>query len=130
MSRSTSYYGLPAKATKFLQENVETYTHKFNGVYGEGSAVKAVEKKIGVCGMCDEHDIVKYKLKDNPILYSSKWAEEFVQETIFDSGPCIFVGLKVGGKSFLWTRKQIEKKMGYEISWNNEYVNFKQKDTE
>lgn len=58
-------------------------------------------------GMFDtEYSLHRYTLRDG------RTADEFVQQTEWSSGPCIFLGLQVSdGTEYLWTAKEIEERI-------------------
>jgi len=105
MSRSTTYYGLTEEAEEFLKENSEfeeySYTDRWDNVI---KSKRPISEKIGECGMFDDYDLFKYKLKDGT------WAEEFIQADPWASGPHVFVALKLSdGKEIgLWPESEIE----------------------
>ena len=104
MARSTTYHGLSDEALKFLKENAEfeefQYTDKWDKVVSSKRPV--MEKIEETCGMFDECDMFRYKLK------SGSWAVEFVQASPWSGGPHEFIALKVDGKEIgLWPEKTI-----------------------
>lgn len=63
----------------------------------------------GLCG--EEFPLYRYSL------VGGGWAEEYVQEECWDSGPVIFLGLRTqDGKRFLWDNETINKRVGFNFA--------------
>ena len=98
--RCSQPYGLPKEAEQYLKE----YAVKFN--YCEHCARHdgyKTEKTDKYYGMYDEFPLKKYKLKNG------EFAEEFVQYSIWSSGPMEWLGLKTPEGDITWNQQEICK---------------------
>jgi len=100
--RCTQPQGLPSEAEDFLRENAAVLDRC--GFCGRHNGYDT--RKIGETGMFDDLPILEYRLKNGCV------AQEFVQLTIWDCGPMIWMGLKVGDKEFRWNEDTIESLTG------------------
>lgn len=99
--RETQYFGLSQKAQLMIKgEDVHLYTDFIRRVHADGTEETITQEKRGsnvkrvpsgriTYGMFEEEiPLYEYHFPDGRIL------SEYIQETIWSSGPCIFVALK------------------------------------
>lgn len=101
MSRSNQLVGLTDEARQFLLENeiepdiCECCKRPFP---------RELEQISSVFGYWDEEfPLHRHFLKNGTV------ANEFHQETVYSSGPIIFIGLKCDDREFLWSQDDINK---------------------
>lgn len=98
--RCTQPYGLPAKATEFLRENAVRKNPCEHCGRDSGYATVC----IGKYGMFDEMELLSYTLID----LDDQVAEEFIQRTVWSSGPMIWLGLRLGdGTTIVWADEEM-----------------------
>ena len=91
--------GLPIKAMDFLGKNAVKvnqcpHCHRHDVGYQR--------KVIGMYGMYDEIELYQYTLKDGSIAY------EYIQDTVWISGPIIWLALKWKSINFVWSGFNIQ----------------------
>ncbi len=97
--RMTQPMGLVPKAQAFLKEHAVLENHCEHCDRNSGY----VGKEIGRTGMFDDLQLFEYALKDGRV------AKEFVQATVWSSGPMIWVALEVDGEKFLWPESELQE---------------------
>lgn len=96
--RCDSFMGLPGSAISFLNQH-ETVPEPCP-CCKRGYPPQL--EKIGSCNGYDEYVLFRHFLNDG------KTADEFLQVIHFDSGPVIFLGLKVSDGSVIeWSKEEI-----------------------
>jgi hypothetical protein len=93
MSRSDTFLGLCAEALEFLKEN--EIVKKCNEC---GSETRTTQI-IGKCNGFDKYELRRHFLKDGRI------ADEFLQKTDWNSGPVLYLGLRVAETEIIWRDK-------------------------
>lgn len=91
--------GLPLAAKAFLDEFEKLeYCEKC------GRPEPRQLEVIGKCKGFDDHPLHRHQLKIDGT------ADEFLQATLWSSGPMFFLGLQVSdGQRFVWTEEEIEQ---------------------
>ena len=93
MSRSDTYLGLCAEALEFLNKN--EIVKKCNECGSETITTQTIGEYEGF----DKYTLHRHFLKDGRI------ADEFLQKTDWNSGPVLYLGLRVGETEIIWRDK-------------------------
>ena len=107
-SRSSQPMGLPKKAREFLATNAVKLGYCEHCKRDSGYEREEAER-TGMFG--DDVPVFRYKLTNG------SFAEEFVQEEVWSSGPMMWFGLKVpGGPDILWCEAEIAESVGFDTT--------------
>jgi len=106
-SRSSQPMGLPKKALEFLAANAVKLGYCEHCKRCSGYE----QEEIGQTGMCGDVPVFRFKL------VNGSFAEEFVQEEVWSSGPMMWFGLKIhGGPDILWGEAEIAESVGFDAT--------------
>lgn len=100
--RCSQPHGLPGKAEEFLAQ--KAFRMNCCPICKRDDGYK--KEAIGTYGMSDEITLYRYFLVDGST------ADEYVQHTVWSSGPMIWLGLAWMGVAFEWTEKELEEGEG------------------
>lgn len=100
--RCSQPQGLPVEAIEFLDKNAVKinqcqHCHRHDGYQKEA---------IGTHGMFDELSLYRYTLSDG------RTADEYIQHTVWSSGPMEWLGLRWGSATFEWTKEELDEGEG------------------
>lgn len=103
--RFTQPQGISKDAREFLNNH---RAHQNDCPHCGRSDIVPAERIGHFEGMCgEEWPLMRYPLSNGG------WADEFVQEEYWDSGPVIFLGLRTNdGQSYVWDKKVMNKHCG------------------
>lgn len=101
--RCTQPYGLPTHAEEFLKRNAVRLNHCHHCKRYDGYK----REVIGEYGMLGEFELYRYTLLDGTT------ADEYVQYTVWSSGPMIWLALiKWKDANFEWSEKEMDLELG------------------
>ncbi len=98
--RCDQHMGLPIKAVNFLKEN--EIAEKCCGM-----CRRPFPRKLEVIGHCHGMDCAKYPLYRHKLIGGGH-ADEYLQAQPWSSGPCFFLGLRVGDTVYEWAQETID----------------------